>query len=198
MLTNTFKCLIAVESVCEIGRSDLKSVLKRNHYVFCISRHYEYQSPVTQPNWRKKMFFVSFHFSPPPPPPPFCLLIPNSVDRWNLICEKWNRRDKSEKLNSYVSTALWIPGQCGTSQFLSLLSRITVSWNWKHREIQILTLPDICMTLGALNWLPPSAYASTYWRARQTMAFCGSAERTTAETKKQLWKWVFVLSDNII
>lgn len=48
--------------------------------------------------------FVGFHISPPPlPHPPFspCPLIPNSVDRWNLICESFakseiGRGEKSE------------------------------------------------------------------------------------------------------
>lgn len=79
---------------------------------------------------------------------------PNSADKWNLICESSAKSETGgtkAKLNSPVSTAPWIPGQCGTSEFLSLPSRITVSWNWKHREIQILTLLDICMTLGTLK-----------------------------------------------
>jgi len=36
-----------------------------------------------------------------------------------------------------VSNAPWIPGQCGTLEFLSLLSRITVSWNWKQRNTNL-------------------------------------------------------------
>lgn len=42
-------------------------------------------------------------------------------------------------------------GSAAPSEFLSPLSRITVSRNWKQREIQILTLQDICVTLATLN-----------------------------------------------
>lgn len=146
--------------------------------------------------------FIGFHITPPPPNSTLMLSHPKRKKKlsWQveshlpeLLRESEIGRTKA-KFNSHVSSAQWIPGQRGTLEFLSPLSRITVSWNWKHREVQILTLLDICMTLGMLNELPPSAYASTYRCAYQTMAsFFVCVWLRTAETKKQPWREVFVL-----
>lgn len=169
--------------------------------MFCILRYYDYQSLVRRLNWND---YVDFHINAPPlHRRRRRLLIPNSVDSQEFhlreLAEKSeNREGQKQKSKSHVSTALWIPGQCGTSEFLSPLSRITVSWNWKHREIQILTLPDICMTLGTLNSLSQSAYASTYRCAYQTMAFCGSTARNYNWDKEAAVKVSFCPSYNII
>lgn len=92
--------------------------------MFCILRYYDYQSLVRQLNWND---YVDFHINAPPSTAAaaaFSSQTPSTVR--NFICESFaekseNREGQKQKSKSHVSTALWIPGQCGTSEFLSPL-----------------------------------------------------------------------------
>lgn len=78
-----------------------------------------------------------------------------STDKRNLIsdsfCLKWKREGQKQNPVAVSAVRCEYLGSAAPSEFLSPLSRITVSRNWKQREIQILTLQDICVTLATLN-----------------------------------------------
>lgn len=78
-----------------------------------------------------------------------------STDKRNLIsdllCRKRNMEGQKQNPVAVSAVRREYLGSAAPSEFLSPLSRITVSRNWKRREIQILTLQDICVTLATLN-----------------------------------------------
>lgn len=84
--------------------------------------------------------------------PSQCLSTRKSTDRRNLISDSFAKSEmgRGQKQNRAAVSAVRYEylGSAAPCDFLSPLSRITVSPNWKQRKIQILTLQDICVTLA--------------------------------------------------
>lgn len=179
MLTNAYKYMIAVGSEdVKLRKLDLKIV----------SRYCEYQSPVAQLNWwEQKVILLAFTLAPLHPK----TQVTGRISFAGALRKRRNRRDKSETRQpcQHCSVNTWAARHLGV-----LVTAVTHHCLMKL-ETQRNTNLDIAGYLYDIGHvkLPQSAYASTYRRARQTKAFCGSTARPAAETKKQLRREVFVL-----